>query len=355
MRLMAGCGRCVPETDLPLISICGFVQVMPAYHTRMCVLTAAIVLPALICGAQNVGLITLERNANYYQRASGELLPLAEPFTLRAVMQLASGPGDSFVHEVILQPPSGNPMPMAYSQANAGFMLYSPFDTASGLESAFGAGDYSFTLNGYISGETTYVLNVPSASLQPRPLIVNFAATQNIDPTKSFVLRWTPAVASPGNARLRIRDDSTFTVIYDSGSIPGGASDVEIPAGLLIGSPTSRYVAQLSLTRVDFLRTGDTPSLLVAASVATTSIELNTGTGTVDPAPSRFRSVSLNGSGDIVFTVECTPGVPLNLRKSATPTTGWETVRTVTPDVSPTVVTLPIATLGDAAFFQATQ
>lgn len=327
---------------------------MPAFRVRQCLCVVALLLPGLSGVAQNAGAITLERNASYRQLANGELQPLFDPFNLRAFLQLTEGAGETFVREVTLQPPAGNPLPLPFSEAVFAFSLTVPFDTASALESTFGAGSYRVTLSGFISGDATYVLNVPDTSLQARPLIANFAATQNLDPAKSFVLRWTPAVPAPGVAHLVILDDSTRAVIYDSGNLPGGATEVEIPGGLMTGGKNSRYLAQLSLTRVDFLKTGSVPALL-ASSTAATIFELRTGTGTADPGPSRFLSVTLNGSGDVSFTVECTPGVPLKLQQSAALGGGWETVQTITPDASPATLNVPAATLGAAAYFQAVQ
>jgi len=327
---------------------------MPLSRHSRCLCAAALLLPGFSGGAQNARSITLERSASYYQLANGELQPLFDPFSLRAILQLTEGPGESFVRAVTLRPPAGNPLPLPFSEAFLAFSLTVPFDTASALESTFGAGSYRVTLGGFISGDTTYALNVPAAALQARPLIANFAATQNLDPANSFVLRWTPAVPAPGVAQLVIQDDSTRAVIYDSGNLPGGATEVEIPGGLMTGGENSRYWAQLSLTRVDFLKTGSVPALL-ATSTASTIFELRTGTGTVDPGPSRFKAVMLNGSGDVVFTVECTPGVPLKLQKSSALGGGWETVQTTTPGASPATLTVPAATLGDAAFFQAVQ
>ncbi len=333
---------------------CAAFRPMCLFRLRSCPWAVALLMPAFSVVAQNAGLIALERSASYHQLANGELQPLWEPFTLRAYLQLTEGPGESFVNEVTLQAPVGQPLPLPFSQANFGFSLTVPFDAASALEGAFGAGSYRFNLSGSISGNATYALNVPDTSLQARPLIANFAATQNIDPANRFVLRWTPQVSAPGFARLRIWDGSILEEIYDSGNIPGDETEVEIPSGLLKGGPNSSYVAQLSLRRVDFLKVDTAPSL-VAYSTTTTSFELRTGTGTVDPPPSRFRAVALNGPGDVVFTVECTPGVPLNLQKSPALGAGWETVQTITPDASPATLTLPAATLGDAAFFQAVQ
>lgn len=327
---------------------------MPVFRVRLFLSAAALLMPSFSGGAQEVGSIALERSANYLQSANGELLPLFESFTLNAFLRLTEGAGETFVHQVTLQTPAEGPRLMEFTPAYGSFALYLPFDTASGLESAAGAGSYLFTLSGFISGDTTHVLSVPDATLQARPLIANFAATQNIDPASRFVLRWTPQVPDPGFVRLRIRDDSTLAVIYESGIVRGGVTELEIPGGLLTGGPTSRYVAQLSLTRVDFLKADSVPTL-VAYSTATTNFELRTGTGTVDPGPSHFRSVTLNGAGDVVFTVECTPGVPLNLQKSAALGAGWETVQTITPEASPATLTLPVATLGDAAFFQTLQ
>jgi len=317
-----------------------------------------LLLSGLASQAQDVAFISLNRHAFYEQLADSEPQPAAnEPFSLLAVMQmtgdfLADPDNLIFVRGVTLQPPSGNPQPMEFSEGYGGFALYAPFTTAPALENAFRAGNYRVTYGSFISGDTTYDLTVSDTALPAPARIVNFAATQNIDPTKGFTLRWTPPVPALGYAFLRIFDPQTGQEIHNSGAIPGEATEVEIPAGTLAGEPF--YLARLSLHRLD-LSDSSNQTLLSANTAANTQLLLRTGTGVVDPGPSRFTSITLNGSGDVVFTIECTPGVALSLQRAPALGAAWETVQTVTPDTSPVTLTLPSATLGQAAFFQGVQ
>ena len=84
-----------------------------------------------------------------------------------------------------------------------------------------------------------------------------------------------------------------------------------------------------------------------------TRVPLASSSGNV-PAPV-IESITLNGAGEAVLQIQCTPGAPLQVQQSNSLSGGWETVQTVNPTASPATVTLPTASLPDVAYLRALQ
>lgn len=302
--------------------------------------------------AQEIANISLSRHAVYQQSEDGTLLPTPnQPFSMLAVVQMtpefkADPNHQTSVLDVRLQPPEGDPRFMRYSESYSGFAHYAPFKSPDALREAFPAGTHQVTFESVLTGTTVYPLDIPDVLLPAPVRIVNYAAAQSLDPTKSFTLRWDPPVPPSGYAYLNLFDFQTGQLIHTSERMPAGADGIQIPAGTLLLNPLC--IARLAVLRIDSTAVSNHVPLLTT-STANTLMLLKTAT---DQVP-RFLSITKQGADEIRITIECSPGVPLRLEKSPELGSPWETVETVIPNASPATLTLTMDSLNGAAFFQA--
>lgn len=133
-------------------------------------------------------------------------------------------------------------------------------------------------------------------------------------------------------------------LVFDSEPRLGALSSLELPGTIFQAGHT--YLAEITFTRFD---SPDGSS----GSVSLTRVPLASSSGNV-PAPV-INSITLNGSGEAVLLIQCTPGVPLLVQQSNSLSGGWQTTQTVNPAASPATVTLPTASLSDVAFLRALQ
>ncbi len=100
--------------------------------------------------------------------------------------------------QAFLFPPGAS---QGISMGTSGDLFITPpedFGTQGALDMAFPSGQYIFTLNSPqltpTTAETGQLVVPMAASYSNVPYFTNFAATQNIDPTKPFAFTWNPLV-----------------------------------------------------------------------------------------------------------------------------------------------------------------
>ena len=322
---------------------------------------ACVALSAMFpAGAQDVVQISLFRTGSYEQLTDADPVPIPEsalksPFTLLSVMEMSgeflSDPDNLwFVRAVTVQPPTGQLRGMDFFDVFGGFVLFETFPSASALEAAFAAGRYRYTFGSLITGDSTFDLSLPDATLPAVPRVVNFAAAQTVDPGQLFVLQWAEAAPSAGGARLRVFSPESGEVVYDSGVIVGEPTSAAIPAGSLQGGRT--YAAEIMITRIDVDESDGVPGLS-AESVAVTTVPLTTTSG--GGGSLTITSISSGADGSVRFVIDCSPGLPLELQSAPALGPAWETVSTATPESTPTTLVVPAGTVGDLSFFRAVQ
>lgn len=310
--------------------------------------------------AQDVADISLYRSTVYRQTTDGEPQPITpseveSPFSALAVMEMTgaflSDPDNlEFVRATTLQPPTGSLRALSFFDVFGGFVGYETFTSGAALESAFRAGNYRYTFSSFITGDEKHDLGVPDGSLLPVRRILDFAATQKVDPALPFVVRWNPLTAAPQFSDLEIRDPDTGDTVYDSGYLDGPVASIEIPAGIL--QPGRTYAAGLTITRVDTEDTANVPNRYASTAV-TTEFDLKTISGGGDPLAITTIAVDPNGSVRLVIT--CKAGVPLEVQRATGLGSEWQTISTTVPVASPATVILPAGSVGNPAFLRAAQ
>lgn len=327
---------------------------------RICltILTGGLV--AFPTAAQDVAAVSLVRSGNFQQVSEGEPQPTpptddSSPFSCFSVMEMSeaflSDPDNlDFVRGVTLQPPTGSLRGMDFYEIFGGFVYFQDFTSQAALESAFRAGNYRFTFSSFLTGDEVSLIGVPETALPTAPRVLNFPAAQQVDPAQSFTLSWTPASPENGGAQLEVYDWETGAPVYDSGPLLGAVAAAEIPAGIL--QPGKSYQAELTASRFDAFDPDNVPTRSAYSNV-TTVLLLKTGSG--GGGTLAITSIAQEPVGSVTFTIDCQPGVPLELQRATALGSNWETVQTVTPDSSPAILILPLTDLGNASFFQAAQ
>jgi hypothetical protein len=260
--------------------------------------------------------------------------------------------------------PAPKPHQLKFFGANlAGEFLIVPFNSQAELDAAYPAGQYDFQLRDKVAPITVLehvVLNLTADPYPLAPHFANYAAAQGIDTNTDFSLNWDAfagAIANNAGISLTVEDDQGKTVLSLPDSCdnkPLAVTDTHavIPKGLLAAGKT--YMATLS-----FLHLNDSGKLMpgtsskgIAAVGQSTRMTLKAGGGLVATAP-RFRSFSIDASGNFVISVECTTGIPLHLEGTAALGTAFNVpLLTTNPPVSPLTITLP-ATPGPIGFLRA--
>ncbi|MBN9690973.1 MAG: hypothetical protein J0M24_12110 [Verrucomicrobia bacterium] len=304
--------------------------------------------------AQDVSSISLYRSGYFEQTQQAPPVPIPSsdeevPFFVLAVMEMSgdflSDPDNLlFVRGVTLQPPTGSLRGMDFFEEFGGFVYYQEFLSQTALQSAFRSGSYTYTFDSFLTGESEYVLGVDETQLPSPAEVLNFASAQSIPAGAPYTLRWTPDSPALGGVRVEIYDQADGMQVFDSEPRLGALSSLELPGTIFQAGHT--YLAEITFTRFD---SPDGSS----GSVALTRVPLASSSGNV-PAPV-INTITLNGSGEAVLLIQCTPGVPLLVQQSNSLSGGWETSQTVNPTASPATVTLPTASLSDVAFLRALQ
>lgn len=320
-------------------------------------LAFALTLPAL---GQDVVAITLFRTGEFLQADAGSPVPAPasdgeDPFSILSVMEMSgeflSDPDNLiFVRGVTLQPPTGALRAMDFFDLFGGFVLFDTFTSQSALESAYRAGNYQYTFGSLIVGDQVYRMPVPDASFPEAPHIVNFAAAQNVDPSQSFTLEWSPAAPEQGGATVEVFDAETGEQVYDSDTLVGAVSSAEIPANIL--RPGRIYEVEVTVTRLDVFEDGTIPSFYASAA-SMTLLPLKTGSD--GGGELSIQSIILEPGGEVQLIIECQPGVPLEIQRVDALSAVWQTIQSETPSSSPAVVVVPLASFGDRSFLRVSQ
>jgi len=311
-------------------------------------------------GAQDVADVALYRSAYYQQISSAEPEPATpaegnSPFTAMSVMEMSEAflndPENlGWIRAVTLQRPTGSLMGMTFIESLAGFVAFETFTSAAALESAYREGIYRFTLSSFLTGDENYSLGLPDRSLLPPPRVLNFAAAQELDAAQPFTLRWEPRSTQQELIELEVFDVETGERIYDAGILDGPLDSLTIPADSL--PPGKTYQAELIITRIDADDFESVPSRYASTGVLT-ALPMRTRSG--GGGSLAIAALSLDADGSVRCTITCQPGVPLELQRSTSLGSNWQTVESTTPESSPVTLVLPGGSLGDLSFLRAVQ
>ena len=188
-------------------------------------------------------------------------------FILGASLKLPNGS--------VIQVPSTNGQTPDFSAA---------YFTPAALNSDYPPGNYTITFNTTHNGTPTVILPFPAGNFPTAPQILNFAATQAVDPKSDFPVSWTALVGGTTNDYVQL------TVSTQDGNNDLFKTPQPGEAGALNGTSTSAVIPANSLAQgqVYQLRVIIAKSIGFDASYALgftsyfsqTELELNT-TGTV--------------------------------------------------------------------------
>ena len=165
-----------------------------------------------------------------------------------------------------------------------------PFTTKPALDSAWGDGQYQFTIETVHDGRRSVSLSLTGDTYPNVPHIQNFTNAQFVDASKDFVLKWDAFAGGTANdiVYVLILDRETMTTAFctaspsDPSHLNGTATQVVIPAGSLVADKS--YLCELWFDKVSSRNTTDYPGVLAgAAYVSETGFFLNTTSTNLPP------------------------------------------------------------------------
>lgn len=179
------------------------------------------------------------------------------------------------------------------------------FDSEAALHEAFPAGNYQFSLTFSDSSSGAAMLNLPADCFPARPQIVNLPALQSIRVDANNVVRWQSLGNGPEPDTIGL---SILGVPsgFESGSLPGTAREVTVPANTLgstlmfnsAGQPC--YLGVLTFLRVTDRDTTSIPGLNGgAAGVSQVLFWVVAGDNPPPPEPPVIHELIIDPDGSV--------------------------------------------------------
>lgn len=215
-----------------------------------------------------------------------------------------------------------------------------PFTNKPALDSAWGDGQYQFTIETVHDGRRSVSLSLTGDTYPNVPHIQNFTNAQFVDASKDFVLKWDAFAGGTANdiVYVLILDLETMTTAFctaspsDPSHLNGTATQVVIPAGSLVADKS--YQCELWFDKVFSRNTTNYPGVLAgAAYVSETGFLLNTTSTNLPPTiteePHNISTWVGNYDDSVGFSVTATGGGTLSYQwrtngmPIATATSSW--------------------------------
>jgi hypothetical protein len=215
--------------------------------------------------------------------------------------------------------------------------IYEFHPTETALNTAVPAGDY--VLRFTQSGQPEYVIPMLlPAEFPPMPKILNFPATQDIDPGLDFTLQWNgiPNAGTNDHISMFIGDGKGAVLYYAPDAciprpLPASATSMVIPAGTLKTNGT--YNVELLFGRLFYHSTNAVP-LMAGFGDLNRRIHLTIKTGargTVPPMAPTLSDAKILPNGHSQFTVSGTAGATYGIERASQPLPpNWSEISTVT-------------------------
>jgi hypothetical protein len=232
------------------------------------------------------------------------------------------------------------------------FSTFQQFPSAAALDAAFPAGNYTITASPAGSG----VVNVQAASALPVPTIQNLTQLQALDPTKDFLLNFSPFTGASGqfdNIQITINADGSTRHFYApdyclNRTLPNTARSVTIPANTFQAG--DKLSGSISFNRFSVNANGIPNTTLSAGVTVTTSFDFTGGSTGSDV---RWNAPQYDAAtGNITFTAQVPAGKTLVIQKSTDLKT-WTQVGTAAPVGGISTYVANAKTGGKYAFFRA--
>jgi len=189
------------------------------------------------------------------------------------------------------------------------FAFLESFPSASALNSAYGTGTYTLTIDSENDFNAAQ-LSLPSAAFPNAPQITNYTAAQAINPINAFTLAWLPFSGGTGAdfIEFTIRDSAENSVfrsgeLGSNGHLNGTNTSMLIPPGSLF--PGETYQLDLMFAKIVTRDTSSIPNATgVVGFLSRTSIGIKT-TGEVPKVSLQVISIA---AGSFQFRFNTQPG-----------------------------------------------
>jgi len=209
------------------------------------------------------------------------------------------------------------------------------FDTEAALEAEFPAGLYRMIIGLEEGGSITVDLPLNPGQETPVPVVSNFQALQNFDPTQPLTIQWTAFAGAGQNdgIMLEIHEKDGPTVFF----APNPCEMIELnPSDTSITIPAGTFTAEttyeLSLTFARRTHVGeDTLEDYAEFAGINRTTRLTIGAPDAGPGTAHLTRLDLEQNGAVRLTVEGTinSDIPATIEGSTDLRT-WEPVTTVT-------------------------
>lgn len=120
----------------------------------------------------------------------------------------------------------------------------------------------------------------------PEPIqILNFDASQRMNPTKPFVIRWAPIPGGRKTDHVRVLIGGSFAspAMEEPGSLDGTSTSYEIPASVLQSLPSFPVAASVLILRLEGQRGVTLGTAAYKTSLTQFFVQLGTGEEVVEP------------------------------------------------------------------------
>lgn len=172
------------------------------------------------------------------------------------------------------------------------------FDSLAELNAAAPNGAVKFTLFDGDFNQFTPTLTLTGDAYPAAAGLLNYAASQQLDPQQTFTLQWTPPATLTANDYFQVSIENNDGLVFETplpwseGALPGTTSSYTLPAGLLTGSDLRAQLLFIRVTSRD--TTGIDGATGLAGYYTTVNIPLKLaggGGGGDTEAPSLVSSV----------------------------------------------------------------
>jgi len=240
-------------------------------------------------------------------------------------------PTNQTVNSVHVTGPNGIDLTLEKIPFSSLFFASQDFASAAALDATFPAGNYTITASPAGSG----VLAVQAASAMPVPTIQNLTQLQSLDPTKAFVLNFSPFTGASGqfdSIQIQINADGSDRHFYAPDfclprTLPVTATSVTIPANTFQAG--DKLKGHISFNKFAVNTNAIPNTILSAGATATTSFDFTTGGGTGSDV--RWNAPQFDAAtGNVTFTAQVPAGKTLVIQKS-TDLKAWIQVGTAAP------------------------
>jgi hypothetical protein len=279
---------------------------------------------------EQAGNFGFSRALMFQQTGPGIVVPLPEESAFFAA--IFNPPVDYSVTGASFTPPMGEPKLM-HRFFGTTFFLVDAFNTESELNEMFPLGDYVARVEPAVGSPITMTVTVSGASV-PTPEVINYTASQAIDPAAPFTLLWSSFTgADPASfIHLDIADREGDTVFSAPNECLGielepTATSIIVPAGTLL--PGRTYELTISFFRITDSREHPASEItFLAAQGAITETTLRTiGGGVVEDY--RFHDARVSVEGIFEATLTGAAGTLIEIQ-SSTNLMSWDPVMTLT-------------------------